>query len=122
MTSNAIQERLKVEKWHRDCFLGRFPRDSSLEYLLKETTATLLGGVVDASNVVQYGFFHICSDPKLAQALRDEVDSVWPSSNDLNPETAALQKLPLLVSSNPSLTYMPYISANQSHNLDRCNP
>ena len=100
MTRNAIQERLGAEKWHRDSFLGRFPRDSPLEYLTQEMTVTILGGIIDAANVLQYGLFHVCSDPKLAQGLRDEIDSVWPPSDGMSPETVALQKLPLLVRPN----------------------
>lgn len=118
MTRDTIRERLAVEKWHRDCFLGRFPRDSGLEYLTQETTVTVLGGIIDASNVLQYGLFRVCSDAKLAEDLQKEVDSVWAESSDTSPETVALQKLPLLVSrATSSITLL----GLRQVSTDRCN-
>lgn len=98
MTTDTIRERLTGGKWQRDCFLSRLPKDSSLEYLTQETTVTVLGGIIDASNVLQYGLFHICSDLELERRLQNEIDSVWPQNSSTVPETVLFQKLPMLVS------------------------
>lgn len=98
VTTDVTRQRLEADKWHRDCFLGRFGKEWPLDYLVTECTATILGGVIDPSNAFQYGIFRLCEDKALQERISQEIDTVWQrGSNDI-PETRVLKDLGLLVS------------------------
>lgn len=78
--------------------MSRFPKDWSLDYLVTECTATILGGVIDPSNVFQYGIFRLCEDQALQERLCQEIETVWAYGSGEIPETRVLKELPLLVS------------------------
>lgn len=98
LLQDSIESRVAASKRTSDCFLNRFPVDCPLDYLTLECSATILGGIVDASNILQYGLFHLCADQVLQQQLFQEIDSVWSAEVSDIPETTVLSTLPLLVS------------------------
>lgn len=98
VTTEVTRNRLEADKWSRDCFLSRFGKEWPLDYLVTECTATILGGVIDPSNVFQYGIFRLCEDQALQKRLCEEVDTVWARGSYDIPDTRVLKELPLLVS------------------------
>lgn len=98
VTTDVTKQRLEADKWTRDCFLSRFGKEWPLDYLVTECTATILGGVIDPSNVFQYGIFRLCEDKAMQQRICDEISTVWPRGSSEIPDTRVLKELPLLVS------------------------
>lgn len=113
---DSVRHHITAPKRTRDCFVDRFPDDCSVDYLTLECSATILGGIIDTSNILQYGLFRLCADQILQQQLCEEIDSIWPAEVDAIPETSVLSNLPLLVSHARNASGC---DETQTKNLDR---
>lgn len=66
--------------------------------LLDEAVGVMHGGVLDISNILPYGTFHLAQDLKAQQKLYEELKGVWKNPADSIPSYEVLRKLPYLVS------------------------
>lgn len=65
--------------------------------LLDEAVEVMHGGVLDISNILPYGTFHLARDPKAQQKLHEELKGVWENPADPIPHYESLRHLPYLV-------------------------
>lgn len=78
--------------------MDRFGMDWPFDNLVTECATTILGGVVDPPNVLQYGLFRLCDDRALQERMYEEIRTVWVGGSREIPEIRLLKSLPLLVS------------------------
>ncbi|KAJ5688948.1 Cytochrome P450 E-class group I [Penicillium macrosclerotiorum] len=64
--------------------------------LLDEAIGVMHGGVLDISNVLPYGTFHLAQDLKSQQTLYEELKQVWEDPAGPIPDYEILRKLPYL--------------------------
>ena len=66
--------------------------------LRSEASVTILGGIIDLSNILPYASFHVSNNPALQQKLYEEIMTVWPDPRSPAPAYEVLRHLPYLVS------------------------
>ncbi|KAK4870265.1 hypothetical protein LT330_005319 [Penicillium expansum] len=64
--------------------------------LLDEAIGVMHGGVLDISNVLPYGTFHLAQDSEAQQKLYEELKGVWKNPADPIPDHEILRNLPYL--------------------------
>ncbi|KAJ5518584.1 Cytochrome P450 E-class group I [Penicillium expansum] len=72
------------------------PTERDDRALLDEAIGVMHGGVLDISNVLPYGTFHLAQDPKAQQKLYEELKGVWKNPADPIPDHEILRNLPYL--------------------------